>query len=64
MLSRIDSAERRYAPAPTAELAQADARAADTANEADLRRKMYERIARGNALAEAEESARRTWRDG
>jgi hypothetical protein len=31
-------------------------------NEADLRRQMYERIARGNALIEAEENAQRMWR--
>lgn len=34
----------------------------DTANpKAALRRQMYERIARGNALNEAEENARRAW---
>lgn len=31
-------------------------------SEAEIRRQMYERIARGNALAEIEENARREWR--
>jgi hypothetical protein len=35
-----------------------------TTSEAKLRRQMYERIARGNALIEAEENARRMWRGG
>jgi hypothetical protein len=36
----------------------------ETITEAELRRRMYERIARGNALIEAEENARRKWRGG
>lgn len=36
----------------------------ETITEAELRRQMYERIARGNALIEAEENARRKWRGG
>ena len=31
-------------------------------DEAELRRQMYERIAQGNALAEAEDQARKLWR--
>ena len=34
----------------------------ETVTEVELRRRMYERIARGNALIEAEENARRQWR--
>lgn len=34
----------------------------DTAQKEELRRQMYARIARGNALAEAEENARRKLR--
>lgn len=33
----------------------------ETTSQADLRRQMYERIAQGNALAEAEDHARRMW---
>lgn len=33
----------------------------EEASKAELRRQMYARIARGNALAEAEVDARRTW---
>ena len=33
-------------------------------NRAKLRRQMYERIATGNALAEAEASARQRWQSG
>ena len=36
-------------------------RDADEAERAAERRRLYERIARGNALAEAEEAARRVW---
>jgi len=34
----------------------------DASSEAEVRRQMYERMARGHALAEAEESASRKWR--
>ena len=45
-------------PAPTAtEIMPSD----DERSKAELRRQMYERIARGNALAEAEEHAHRMW---
>lgn len=35
----------------------------DTLSEDEIRLQMYARIARGNALAEVEENARRAWRD-
>jgi hypothetical protein len=33
----------------------------EASSQAELRRQMYERIAQGNALAEAEDHARRMW---
>ncbi len=35
---------------------------AESVDVAELRRRMYERIAQGNALAHVEEKARRAWR--
>ena len=35
---------------------------AESVDVAELRRRMYERIARGNALAHVEENARQAWR--
>lgn len=55
----------RTRPAPQQEqqiLAEAPA-SEENSREAELRRLMYERIARGNALAEIEENARRMWRE-
>lgn len=55
----------RMRPAPQQErqiLAEAPA-SEENSREAELRRLMYERIARGNALAEIEENARRMWRE-
>jgi hypothetical protein len=69
MFSRIDTAEwrERYAPQVEGEGAEIRARGddgGDAARKAALRRAMYERIARGNAHAEAEDRARRRWRGG
>ena len=45
-------------PAPlTTQIAASD----QERSKAELRRQLYERIAQGNALAEAEEHARRMW---
>jgi hypothetical protein len=65
MLSRMDTVERRGRYAPQVDAAEIPVRGDDggeAARKAALRRAMYERIARGNALAEAEETARRRWR--
>jgi hypothetical protein len=65
MFSRMDTVERRRRYAPQVEAAEIPVRGDDggeAARKAALRRAMYERIARGNALAEAEDHARRRWR--
>jgi hypothetical protein len=65
MLSRIDTVERRGRYTPPVEAAGISVRGddgSDAARKAALRRAMYERIARGNAHAEAEDTARRMWR--
>lgn len=51
------AADERTEEAPPAPVGQDAAE-----HEAELRRQMYERIARGHALMEAEEAARRKWR--
>jgi hypothetical protein len=65
MFFRIDATERRGRYAPQVDAAEIPVRGDDggeAARKAALRRAMYERIARGNALAEAEDRARRRWR--
>jgi hypothetical protein len=62
MLSRTDTVEERAWYIPPVEAADIPTRDGDGGDEAALRRAMYERIAHGNALAEAEEAARRAWR--
>jgi len=64
MLSRMSTAEKREWYAPQSEAAETLVRGddgGDAARKAALRRAMYERIARGNALAEVEDRARRRW---
>lgn len=62
MLFRINANRKCQVPqAPTATMAAANHHAG-AAEEAELRRLMYERIAQGNALAEAEDYARDQWR--
>ncbi len=41
---------------------QQEAVSKDTLSEDEIRRQMYARIARGNALNEVEDNARRAWR--
>ena len=67
MLYRKSSRDKRdlqIAPvAPTQTAARRDDDSdAVAVHKAELRRLMYERIAQGNALTEAEENARRIWR--
>lgn len=62
MLSEINVREERKPEAPATKAAAPEARPDDEAERAARRRQMYERIARGNALAEAEEAAQRRWR--
>ena len=58
MLLKVGSNKRRMLIIPPAEISAP--RQEDS--ESERRRQMYERIAMGNALAEAEEDARRKWR--
>ena len=62
MLFETDTREEQDLSISLLELAQPTSRNdenSEAARKADLYRKMYERIAEGNALAEAEETARR-----
>lgn len=61
MIYRRTSTDRIESCVPHAEVGTHQENARDEAQEAELRRLMYERIARGNALVEAEEAARRKW---
>ena len=62
MLFGTDTREERDVSISLLELVQPASRSdenSEAARKADLYRKMYERIAEGNALAEAEETAQR-----
>ena len=62
MLFRINANRKcQVQQAPIATMAAANHHTG-AAEEAELRRLMYERIAQGNALAEAEDYARDQWR--
>jgi tellurite resistance protein len=61
MLFGIGSRQKRDAPVAQVALSEIIAQS-DAEQAADQRRLMYERIARGHAMAEAEEDARRKWR--
>jgi hypothetical protein len=65
MSRMIELQAERALYAPAVDVAEAaPPRLGDLSDEekAKLRRQMYERIARGHALAEAENAARRKWR--
>lgn len=61
MLQEIDVREAQRPEAPPAQPVKPEVGPNDEAERAARRREMYERIARGNALAEAEEAAQRAW---
>ena len=65
MLFGKKSKEKQDLPVSLSELVQPMVRnddKADIPQQSDLQRQMYERIAAGNALAEAEDNARHQWR--
>lgn len=63
MVELREEQQMRYAP-PVETAGMVPPKPEDLTEEekAELRRQMYERIARGHALAEAEDMARRRWR--
>jgi hypothetical protein len=58
----IQKRKLEFTPVQPVEMVARESAENVTSPEADLRRQMYERIARGNALAEVEDNARRMWR--
>jgi hypothetical protein len=62
MLSSIESGFEFHIASGVPVEIEAQADEIDAAQEAEIRRRMYERIARGNALAEAEDAAQKMWR--